>query len=134
MNAVNIFFIMNGFLQYNERIKTNSPWSTHAPVLWVIIMGIIFEFLEERKRSSQDSEDNNIKVTKINIANGSQTDGDTISLNLHVGDLIKLKDNQLVPADCVVLQTSDSKGLCFISTESLDGERNLKTKLASTLT
>ena len=37
-------------------------------------------------------------------------------------------------ADCVVLSTDDPNGQCYISTSQLDGERNLKPKLAPTLT
>ena len=45
-----------------------------------------------------------------------------------------LKNNGLVPADCLVLSTSDPLGQCYINTETLDGERNLKPKLAPQLT
>lgn len=58
----------------------------------------------------------------------------TNSADLKVGHIIKLRDNQMVPADCVVLSAVDANGLCYISTESLDGERNLKPKLAPQLT
>jgi len=47
-----------------------------------------------------------------------------------VGDIIELTDNQMVPADCILLSTEDSKGQCFINTVSLDGEKNLKPKIA----
>jgi phospholipid-transporting ATPase len=132
-NVVNCFFIMNGFLQYFPSIKTNSPWASHFPVFWVIIMGIIFELLEELKRNDQDKEENSIKVTQMSLNSGKMEDKDTVSVNLKVGQIIKLKNN-MVPADCLVLQTKDAKGLCYISTESLDGERNLKTKIACSAT
>ena len=47
-----------------------------------------------------------------------------------VGDVIKLQNGDTLPADCVVLSTDDPLGQCYISTSNLDGERNLKTKLA----
>jgi magnesium-transporting ATPase (P-type) len=37
---------------------------------------------------------------------------------------------QEVPADCVVLATSDEAALCHIETANLDGETNLKLKYA----
>ena len=40
----------------------------------------------------------------------------------------------MVPADCIVLSTQDPLGQCYISTANLDGERNLKPKLAPLLT
>lgn len=49
---------------------------------------------------------------------------------MRVGDLVKLKNGEWVPADCVLLSTGDQHGRCYFSTETLDGERNLKEKYA----
>jgi len=40
----------------------------------------------------------------------------------------------MVAADCLVLSTNDPLGQCYVSTANLDGERNLKPKLAPTMT
>lgn len=40
----------------------------------------------------------------------------------------------MVPADVVLLSTEDPLGQCYISTETLDGEMNLKQKFAPNLT
>ncbi len=48
--------------------------------------------------------------------------------NLTVGDIIKLSGDDLVPADILLLNTSDDGGVCYVSTASLDGETNLKQK------
>ncbi len=45
-----------------------------------------------------------------------------------VGDLIRINKNERVPADILILQTSETKGECFIETKNLDGETNLKHK------
>ncbi|GAA5901112.1 uncharacterized protein JCM6883_004758 [Sporobolomyces salmoneus] len=50
----------------------------------------------------------------------------TLWKKLEVGDVILLKENDQIPADVVVLATSDSDGLCFVETKNLDGETNLK--------
>ena len=45
-------------------------------------------------------------------------------------------DDEIIPADCLVLTSgnadtnANNNGQCFISTGSLDGERNLKPKMA----
>ena len=49
---------------------------------------------------------------------------------VRVGDIIKLQDGELVPADMILLTTEGSKGAAFNRTASLDGETNLKPKLA----
>lgn len=45
---------------------------------------------------------------------------------MRVGDIIHLSCNEAIPADIVVLRTSDPNGLCYIETMNLDGESNLK--------
>ncbi|KAF8528473.1 phospholipid-transporting ATPase 1 [Hysterangium stoloniferum] len=50
----------------------------------------------------------------------------TLWKKLEVGDIVLLRDNDQVPADIVVLATSDSDGMCYVETKNLDGETNLK--------
>lgn len=45
---------------------------------------------------------------------------------LEVGDFVLLRDNEQVPADVIVLSTSNADALCFVETKNLDGETNLK--------
>jgi len=52
------------------------------------------------------------------------------SSSLRVGDLIHLEKNQRVPADVVLLRTSDASGTCFIRTDQLDGETDWKLRVA----
>lgn len=54
----------------------------------------------------------------------------TLWKKLEVGDLVLLRDNEQVPADIVVLATSDRDSLCFVETKNLDGETNLKVRKA----
>jgi phospholipid-transporting ATPase len=54
---------------------------------------------------------------------------------LKVGDIIKVMDDEIIPADCFILASGSSLesqkgGQCFIATSTLDGERNLKPKMA----
>ncbi|GAA5923616.1 hypothetical protein JCM1841_001303 [Sporobolomyces salmonicolor] len=50
----------------------------------------------------------------------------TLWKKLEVGDVVLLKENDQIPADVIVLSTSDSDGVCFVETKNLDGETNLK--------
>ena len=54
----------------------------------------------------------------------------TLWKKLEVGDVVLLRENDQIPADIVVLSTSDADGQCFVETKNLDGETNLKPRRA----
>ncbi|KAH9913676.1 phospholipid-transporting ATPase 1 [Epithele typhae] len=54
----------------------------------------------------------------------------TLWKKLEVGDIVLLRDNEQVPADLVVLATSDADNMCYLETKNLDGETNLKPRKA----
>ncbi|KAF8438445.1 hypothetical protein L210DRAFT_2265922 [Boletus edulis BED1] len=56
------------------------------------------------------------------------------SSSLKVGHLVLLEKNDRVPADMVLLRTSDPSGTCFIRTDQLDGETDWKARVATSVT
>ncbi|KAN0093344.1 Protein of unknown function (DUF2421) domain containing protein [Tylopilus felleus] len=55
-------------------------------------------------------------------------------VDIHVGDIVCLEFDEFIPADIVLISSSEPEGLCFIEASNLDGETNLKIKQASTST
>lgn len=49
--------------------------------------------------------------------------------NLKVGDVVRIHNNEEIPADLVILSTSDDDNRCFVETKNLDGETNLKSRI-----
>jgi magnesium-transporting ATPase (P-type) len=44
--------------------------------------------------------------------------------------VIKVKENEFLPADVLLIASTGLEGLCYVETKSLDGETNLKHKVA----
>ena len=55
---------------------------------------------------------------------------DKTALRLEVGDIVAVKNKETFPCDLLVLSTSSLAGKCYVMTANLDGETNLKPKLA----
>ena len=105
------------------------------------------EAYDDYKRNRRDREANSQKYLILEPLPPSVEDSSALSrenayLNTHantrsvpssslrVGDLIHLEKNQRVPADIVLLWTSDASGTCFIRTDQLDGETDWKLRVA----
>jgi phospholipid-translocating ATPase len=89
------------------------------------------EAYDDYKRHLRDQEANSQKYL---ILTPPADDGPPTravpSSSLRVGDLVHLEKNQRVPADLVLLRTSDGSGTCFIRTDQLDGETDWKLRVA----
>ena len=122
----NIYFLINAILQSIPSISPLSPLSAIAPLIFVIAMSMLREGFEDLQRYRSDLETNNSETM---VFRG----GEFVLAKwkeVKVGDLLQLKGDEFIPADIVVLSSSDPKGSCFIMTSPLDGEKNLKPKFA----
>ncbi|TNV85488.1 hypothetical protein FGO68_gene5841 [Halteria grandinella] len=127
--VTNDFYVVNFALQSTPQISSNSPLATLFPLLFVIILGMIRELVADLKRWKEDRITNSRKYACI-TSNGLIDRKEVLSQELRVGDIIEINDGQTVPADCLLLSAPQANGQCFLQTSSLDGEKNLKQKLA----
>lgn len=104
------------------------------------------EAYDDYKRNLRDREANSARYLVLALGASSPSDeeeqshsllqGDSPptrsvpSSSIRVGDLVLLEKNQRVPADLILLRTSDSSGTCFIRTDQLDGETDWKLRVA----
>ncbi|KAJ7179920.1 phospholipid-translocating ATPase [Mycena crocata] len=50
--------------------------------------------------------------------------------DVRVGDFVKIRDNDSIPADILICATSEEENVAFVETKNLDGETNLKSRHA----
>jgi phospholipid-translocating ATPase len=78
-------------------------------------------------RFVRDRELNSAKYEKITVNEGRVP---VESADIEVGDLIIIEKDKRVPADVVLLRTTEKTGACFIRTDQLDGETDWKLRIA----
>ena len=100
------------------------PKSWGLSLAFIIFVTMIKQACEDYQRHKVDQENNKREVTVLQ--NGSITNIEC--QDIRVGELLFLEENDMVPADAVVLSTSNSGGLCYTMTANLNGETSLKTK------
>ncbi|CAG8503566.1 1120_t:CDS:2 [Cetraspora pellucida] len=84
------------------------------------------EAYDDWKRYKRDQENNSQKY-QILTRDGPKN---VPSSKLRVGDLVIIHKDQRVPADLILLRTTETSGACFIRTDQLDGETDWKLRLA----
>lgn len=133
--AANLYFIGIICLQMIPAISISGGQPTNLPpLLFVIVISMIKDFIEDRARRKSDAKENDATVECLQFGPEGKTVLNTVSWKeLQVGQIVKIYHNQYFPADLILLHSSEYKGICFVETKSLDGETNLKNKGAPNL-
>jgi phospholipid-translocating ATPase len=107
-----------------------------APLAFVLLITMSKEAYDDYHRYLRDRESNSTKYSVLlpqqsNVSIGEKAHSRSIpSSQVRVGDMVVLEKNQRVPADMVLLHTSEEEGTCFVRTDQLDGETDWKLKVA----
>ena len=121
-NLLSIFFLICSILSCIKILSTKSVSSSLIPFIMVISIGIILDLIEELKRYRNDLLTNGT-ITKIYKSGKFRK---IVWSDINVGNLIKVKNNEIIPADMLVICSSNVDGSFYLQTSNLDGESNLK--------
>ncbi|TSM12495.1 putative phospholipid-transporting ATPase IM [Bagarius yarrelli] len=106
-----------GDSQLIPAISSLSWFTTVVPLLLVLSITLAKDGSDDINRHRNDRQVNNRKVDVL-------IDGQLKTekwMNVQVGDIIKLENNQFVTADLLLLSSSEPLNLIYIETAELDG-------------
>lgn len=139
----NLYFLLVALSQFVPALRIGFLATYIAPLAFVLAITIGKEAYDDYQRYLRDVAANSTRykiLDRTGLAlHGSTNDAAPLSTlpstsiassKLRVGDLVLITKNQRVPADCVLLRTSDASGSCFVRTDQLDGETDWKLRVA----
>ena len=118
----NLFFLVVALTQFYPPLQVGFQFTYIAPLVFVLVVTMIKEASDDISRYRRDSEANSQLYTRLDPHGNQPIKAEDIK----VGDLLEIVANQRVPADLVLLHTSDPQGSVFIRTDQLDGETDWK--------
>lgn len=125
----NLYFLLVALSQIIPALRIGYLSSYVVPLVFVLTVTMSKEAWDDILRRSRDREAN---TELYSVLNGKSDK--TQAQNLRVGSLVELHKDQRIPADMVLLQSSESTGESFIRTDQLDGETDWKLRIACPLT
>uniref|UniRef100_H0XQE0 Phospholipid-transporting ATPase n=2 Tax=Otolemur garnettii TaxID=30611 RepID=H0XQE0_OTOGA len=122
--AANLYFLFLVVLNWVPLVEAFQKEITMLPLVVVLTIIAIKDGLEDYRKYKIDKQINNL-VTKV-YSRKEKKYVEQCWKDVTVGDFIRLSCNEVVPADMVLLFSTDPDGICHIETSGLDGESNLK--------
>ncbi|CAH4036100.1 phospholipid-transporting ATPase VD isoform X1 [Pieris brassicae] len=123
----NVYFIFIVLLNWVPAVNAFGKEVAMLPVLFVLTVTAIKDLFEDRRRHMSDKRINN---SYCRVYNKSMERYVRLKWrDVRVGDLVHLSNNEPVPADMVLLHSSNPLGICYLDTCNLDGETNLKQRI-----
>ncbi|KAG9490837.1 hypothetical protein GDO78_006263 [Eleutherodactylus coqui] len=122
--SANIYFLFLAVLNWIPQVEVFHKEITMIPLVIVLLVIALKDGVEDYKRYVNDRK---INLRKTYVYNkGERRFVDRCWKDVRVGDFVKLFSNEIIPADILLLYSSDQNGICHIETANLDGETNLK--------
>ena len=118
----NLYFLLVTLSQAIKPLKIGFLFTYIAPLAFVLTVTMLKEAYDDFKRYRTDRETNSQRYSKL-TPRGTVT---IPSSEIRVGDVIVVGTNQRVPADGILLRTTEKGGASFIRTDQLDGETDWK--------
>ncbi len=123
----NLYFLFITIIQSIPLISPLNALTAIIPLIFVLGVSMIREFIEDLARHKFDKISNSEKV--VVLRDGKFVDSQ--SNTLKNGEIALIYENEPIPADLVLIDSGMGDGQCYVETSSLDGEKTLKLKIAN---
>ena len=123
----NSYFLIIAVLQTIKEISySNGIPLILIPLTLVVCLNGAKDLYEDFKRKESDNKENNSKCYIFDSVLKKFIEKKWHEIK-H-GDIVKILKDEQIPADLLLLTTSEESGFCYIETKNIDGETNLKNK------
>eukprot|EP00191_Tetraselmis_sp_GSL018_P012504 CAMPEP_0177598192 /NCGR_PEP_ID=MMETSP0419_2-20121207/12185_1 /TAXON_ID=582737 /ORGANISM="Tetraselmis sp., Strain GSL018" /LENGTH=1412 /DNA_ID=CAMNT_0019090555 /DNA_START=264 /DNA_END=4502 /DNA_ORIENTATION=- len=118
-----LYFLFQAALSWWEVVSPMGGAGSTMALLFVLLVAGVKAVAEDVKRHREDKITNNTSVHVM------RPDGSCVKVrwrDVRVGNIVKVEDDELIPADLLCLHSELPDNVCFVKTTNLDGESNLK--------
>ncbi|XP_036775427.2 phospholipid-transporting ATPase VB isoform X1 [Manis pentadactyla] len=120
----NLYFLFLVILNWIPSMEVFHREITMLPLAIVLFTIMVKDGMEDFRKHRFDRE---INCSNIQIyERKEQSYVQKCWKDVRVGDFIQMQCNEIIPADILLLFSSDPSGICHLETANLDGETNLK--------
>uniref|UniRef100_A0A8C7ZXM0 Phospholipid-transporting ATPase n=1 Tax=Oryzias sinensis TaxID=183150 RepID=A0A8C7ZXM0_9TELE len=124
----NVYFVGLAILNFIPVVNAFQPEVALIPICVIMFLTALKDGWEDFRRYQSDKKLNNMPC--LIYSRAAKHYIERRWKDVRVGDFVKVVCNETVPADLLLLHTSDPNNVCHIETSNLDGETNLKQRNA----
>ena len=111
-----------------KKISPVESSTAYTPFLVVLLISLIREAIEDFKKYNYDTAYNNSTSNVFDFKEKKFKEEPWKKITL--GQIIKVEKESEIPADLLIIKSSNENGFCYLKTSNLDGETNLKPREA----
>lgn len=120
----NLYFVGIAILNFVPVVNAFQPEVNVIPICIILGVTAIKDAWEDLRRYKSDKVINNGEC--LVYSRKAQSYVQKRWKDVRVGDFVQMQCNDIIPADILLLFSSDPSGICHLETANLDGETNLK--------